>query len=186
MNEITNHSELTVEKKLEGEYKRDRYLMYAAYALGFAIIMGILFAMGAGLLGLIVVPAYPFLLSKLIIPATFYLVQREEKMDISGGKLTLSTIYGKRKQKILLKMRIGNFDAIVPYNRDEEYRKQCDAYEADIRIECVSTMTHPDIYCAYGTNDYEEKVICFFEVTTKGLRVLKFLNKNTVITEVSR
>lgn len=186
MNEITNHSELTVEKVKEGTYKRDRMLMWAAYIIAPLALIAFFSILKMTFFALILVPVYPFLLTKVIKPATFIYVDKEEKMDISGGKLTLSTILGKRKQKIHLKMRIGSFDAIVPYNRDEEYRKQCDAFEADKRVECVSTMSHPDVYCAYGTNDYDEKIICFFEVTTKGLRVLKFLNKNTVITEVSR
>lgn len=184
MNEITNHAELTVQKKLEGTYKKERIAMYIAYGLGLVVLLALLASIGMLLLGLIIVPVYPFLLSKVIIPATFYLVDREEKMDVSGGTLTLSTIYGKRKQKILVKMKVSSFDAIVPYN--DEYKAQCDAFQADKRFEAVSTMTNPEIYCAYGTNDYEEKVICFFEVTNKALRVMKFLNKNTVVTEVSR
>ena len=184
MNEITNHAELTVQKKLEGRYKKERFAMYAAYGIALILVLAILAKMGLLLLGLIVVPVYPFLLSKVIIPATFHLVDREEKMDISGGTLTLSTIYGKKKQKILVKMKVSSFDAIVPYN--DEYKKECDAFAADKRFEAVSSMSSPEIYCAYGTNDYEEKVICFFEVTNKALRVMKFLNKNTVVTQVSR
>ncbi|MBE6572929.1 MAG: hypothetical protein E7652_00880 [Ruminococcaceae bacterium] len=184
MNEITNHAELTVEKKLEGDYKKARRLMWAAYIVipvAFIILFSIL---KMTFFALIIVPVYPFLLSKVIIPATYIYVDREEKMSIAGGMLTLSTIYGKRKQKILVKMRISSFDAIVPYN--DEYKAQCDAFEADKRYEAVSTMSNPEIYCAYGTNDYEEKIICFFEVTNKALRVMKFLNKNTVVTQVSR
>ena len=184
MNEITNHAELTVQKKIEGKYKKERFAMYGVYVLILVVFMLILYFMDLMLLALIVLPVYPFLLSKVIIPATFYLVDKEEKMDISGGTLTLSTILGKKKQKILVKMKVSSFDAIVPYN--DEYKAQCDAFEYDKRFEAVSTMSNPEIYCAYGTNDYEERVICFFEVTNKAIRVMKFLNKNTVITEVSR
>ena len=185
MNEITNHADLTVEKKLEGKYKRNRILMYVAYVMGFVVIMAILFALGMGLLGLIAVPAYPLLLSKLIIPATFLYVSIEEKMDISGGHLTLSTIYGKRKSKDHCKIKVSSFDAIAPYN-NEEYKKAADEFKYDKRYEAVSSMNHPDVYYAYGTNEFGEKVICFFEVTNKALKVMKFLNKKTVVTEVSR
>ncbi len=184
MNEITNHAELTVEKKLEGAYRRNRILMYAAYVMGFVLIMVVLFACGLGLLGLIAVPAYPIVLTKVIIPATFHFVSIEEKMDVSGGHLTLSTIYGKKKSKDLCKIKVSSFDVIAPYKDD--YKKDADAFKYDKRYEAVSSMKHPDVYFAYGTNEFGEKVICFFEVTNKALKVMKFLNKKTVVTEVSR
>lgn len=185
MNEITNHADLTVEKKLEGAYKRNRMLMYAAYALGLIVIVALFSVIGLTLLGILMIPLYPFLLSKLIIPATFQYVSIEEKMDISGGHLTLTTIYGKKKAKDLCKIKVSLFDAIAPYN-NEEYKKAADDFKYDKRYEAVSSMNHPDVYYAYGTNEFGEKVICFFEVTNKALKVMKFLNKKTVITEVSR
>lgn len=185
MNEITNHADLTVEKKVEGAYKRNRLLMKLAYVFGIVVILALLFAIGWGLLGLIIVPVYPFLLSKLIIPMTSPLVNIEEKMDISGGHLTLTTIYGKKKSKDHCKIKVSLFDAIAPYN-NEEYKAAADSFQYDKRYEAVSSMGHPDVYYAYGTNEFGEKVICFFEVTNKALKVMKFLNKKTVVTEVSR
>lgn len=185
MNEITNHADLTVEKKVEGTYKRNRMLMKVAYVLGLVLILALLAVAEMLLLGLIIVPVYPFLLSKLIIPLTSPYVNIEEKMDISGGHLTLSTIYGKVKSKDLCKIKISLFDAIAPYN-NEEYKKAADEFKYDKRYEAVSSMDHPDVYYAYGTNEFGEKVICFFEVTNKALKVMKFLNKKTVMTEVSR
>ena len=186
MNEITNHADLTVEKKVEGAYKRNRMLMKVAYIVA-PIVLLILFSVaGMLLLGLIMVLAlYPFLLSKLIIPLTSPLVNIEQKMDISGGNLTLTTIYGKKKSKDLCKIKVSSFDAIAPYNNDE-YKADADAFKYDKRYEAVSSMKHPDVYYAYGTNEFGEKVICFFEVTNKALKVMRFLNKKTVVTEVSR
>lgn len=186
MNEITNHADLTVEKKVEGAYKRNRLLMKIAYIVA-PILLLVLFSLADMLLlGLIMVLAlYPFLLSKLIIPATSHLVNIEEKMDISGGNLTLTTIYGKKKSKDLCKIKVSLFDAIAPYN-NEEYKKAADEFKYDKRYAAVSSMDHPDVYYAYGTNEFDEKVICFFEVTNKALKVMKFLNKKTVVVEVSR
>ncbi len=185
MNEITNHAELTVEKKLEGEYKRNRLLMYIAYGLGLVVIMAVLFAVKLSFFAILMIPLYPFLLSKLIIPLTFHYVSLEEKMDISGGHITLTTIYGKKKSKDLVKMKVSEFDVIAPYNNDQ-YKAAADSFAYDKRYEAVSSMKHPDVYYAYGTNEYGQKVILFFEVTNKALKVMKFLNKNTVVTEVSR
>lgn len=184
MNEITNHAELTVELKKEGKYLRNRWLMISAYIFGFILILGILFALNLGLLGLIMVPAYPFLLSKLIVPITFCYVDIEKKMDISGGNLTLSTIYGKRKKVDNIVVKVSQLDAIMPYR--DEYKKIADEYDATLRYEAVSSMSHPDVYFAYYTNEKGEKVILFFEVVNKALKVLKFLNSKTVVVEVSR
>lgn len=186
MNEITNHAELTVEKKVEGVYRRNRLLMKIAYIVA-PILLLILFALvDMTLMGIILVCAlYPFILSKIIIPMTFIYVSLEEKMDISGGHITLSTIYGKKKSKEHCKYKVSMFDAIAPYNNDE-YKKAADDFAADKRYEVVSSMSHPDVYYAYGTNEYGEKVILFFEVTNKAIKVMKFLNKKTVVTEVSR
>lgn len=187
MNEITNHADLTVEKKKEGKYMRNRILMYIAYVIAPIIVIAILhFTMDGLLIGLIaIVPTYPFLLAKVIIPMTKPLIDIEEKMDISGGHLTLTTIYGKKKSKDHCKIKVSLFDAIAPYN-NPEYKKAADEFKYDKRYEAVSSMAHPDVYYAYGTNEFGEKVICFFEVTNKGLKVMKFLNKKTVVTEVSR
>ena len=184
MNEITNHAELTVEKKKEGTYKRNRSLMILAYVLGLFVIIGLIIL---NAVFIILIPLYPVLLTKLIIPLTFWRVDLEEKMDISGGTLTLTEIYGKKKSKDLITIKVSLFDAIVPYNRDPKYKAQCDAYKYDKRYEAVSSMSHEDVYCAYGENEYGEKVICFFEATNRALKVMKFLNKNgTVVEEMSR
>ena len=97
----------------------------------------------------------------------------------------MTTIYGKKKSKDLCKIKVSSFDAIAPYN-NEEYKKAADEFKYDKRYEAVSSMNHPDVFYAYGTNEFGEKVICFFEVTNKALKVMKFLNKKTVVTEVSR
>ena len=187
MNEITNHAELTVEKKIEGKYKTNRLLMKIGYGVGLIVCVAIFFMLDLALLGIIMIPLYPVLLTKLIIPLTFWRVDLEEKMDISGGTLTLTEIYGKKKSKDLIAIKVSLFEAIVPYNRDPKYKAQCDAYKYDKRYEAVSSMSHDDVYCAYGENEYGEKVICFFEATNKALKVMKFLNKNgTVVEEMSR
>ena len=66
MNEITNHADLTVEKKVEGAYKRNRMLMKVAYIVA-PIVLLILFSVaGMLLLGLIMVLAlYPTSPSKM-------------------------------------------------------------------------------------------------------------------------
>lgn len=195
MNEITNHAELTVEKKKEGKYLLKRILMNASYwALPILLILitsiiseieingerGPDFVM----LAILFIPVWIFLCPKLVRPLTFIYVDIEEKMDISGGTLTLSKIMGKRKKKDYIAVKVSELEVIKPYR--DEYRQEADTYNADVRIECVASMKGADVYFAYYTNEEGKNVLMFFEATEKALRVMKFLNSKTVVAEVSR
>ena len=193
MNEITNHAELTVEKKLEGKYLLNRILMIAAY-IAVPILMFFLFALledyagltGGGYIAVFFIPIWAFLCPKLVVPLTFPYVDIEEKMDVSGGNLTLTRIYGKRKSVNYIKVKVADLDAIVPY-REEEYKKQIKEFGTPDRvIECVSSMDHPDVYCAYYTDEKGKKIVMYFEAVEKALKVFKFLNNKTVVVPVSR
>lgn len=192
MNEITNHAELTVERKKEGKYRLQRMLMIAGY-IAVPIFIFILFAIledkagltGGGYISVFFIPIWAFLCPKLVVPFTWLYVSIEEKMDVSGGTLTLSRIYGQRKSVEYIKVKVADLDAIVPY-REEQYKKQIKEFGGDRVIECVSSMNHPDVYCAYYTNEKGEKVVMYFEAIEKALAVFKFLNSKTVVVPVSR
>ena len=190
MNEITNHAELTVERKKEGKYRLKRILMIAAY-FAVPVLVFVIFAIledarvvgGGGYIAVFFIPIWAFLCPKVVVPFTFLYVDIEEKMDVSGGTLTLSRIYGKRKEQTYIKVKVADLDAIVP-NRDE-YKEQIKNFGADRVIECVSSMNHPDVYCAYYTDEKGQKVVMYFEVVEKALKIFKFLNANTVVVPVS-
>lgn len=190
MNEITNHAELTVEKKKEGKYLVKRILnlsLSVVIPLVLFIITAVISENGGPdlvMLAILFIPVWVFLYPKVFKPLTFIYVDIEEKMDISGGTLTLSKIMGKRKNKDYIAVKCSELEAIKPYR--DEYRKEADEYNADIRIECVSSMKHKDVYYAYYTNEAGKKVLMFFEMTEKAIKVMKFLNSKTVVAEVSR
>lgn len=191
MNEITNHAELTVEKKKEGVYLFKRILMHAFY-WGLPVILFIIFALISDvfngpdlvMVSILFIPIWIFVCPKVVKPLTFIYVDIEEKMDISGGTLTLSKIQGKRKEIPYISVTVSELEAIKPYRG--EYKEEADKYKADRRIECVATMKGEDVYYAYYTNAEGKKIIMFFEATEKALRVMKFLNSKTVVVETSR
>ena len=190
MNEITNHAELTVVKKKEGKHLV-MWLLNNAISVFVPLAVFIITAVieetgGPALtaLGIFFIPIWCFLYPKLIRPLTVIYVDIEEKMDISGGTLTLSRIMGRRKKKDYIAVKAADLEAVKPYRDD--YRKEADEYKADIRIQCVSTMKHKDVYFAYYTNEAGKKVLMFFEMTEKAISVMKFLNSKTVVAEVSR
>lgn len=193
MNEITNHAELTVEKKLEGKYLLNRILMISAY-IAVPVLVFFLFAFlednagltGGGYISVFFIPIWAFLCPKVVLPFTYLYVDIEEKMDVSGGNLTLTRIYGKRKPVEYIKVKVADLDAIIPY-REEASKKQIAAFGTPDRvIECVSSMSHPDVYCAYYTDEKGKKVVMYFEAVEKALKVFKFLNSKTVVVPVSR
>ena len=213
MNEITNHAELTVERKKEGAYKRDRTLMMLTYWLFLPIvIIAVLIPFQFQAFLFVIIPVYPFLISKVIKPATWYLVDQEYRMDISGGTLSLYQIFGKntevgkRDSMRLAEVKVSQLEAIAPYNggserfgeegtgiSDEEKarykelaRKEIAAYDPEVSIEAVSTMSHPDVYYVLFVDENERKTVAYFEATDKALKVCKFLNNKTVVVPVSR
>jgi len=190
MNEITNHAELTVEKKKEGLYLFKRILMWSFY-IGLPVLLFIIFAIISEVGGpdlvmasILFIPIWIFLCPKLVKPITFMYVDIEEKMDVSGGTLTLSKILGKRKEIPYIAVKVADLEAIKPYRG--EYKAEADEYKADRRIECVATMKGNDVYYAYYTDENAKKVLMFFEGTEKALKVMKFLNSETVVVETAR
>ena len=192
MNEITNHAELTVERKKEGWYLVRRILMIFAY-ISLPIIIFLIFALledaneklnGIAFIGIFFIPIWVFLCPKVVKPLTFKYVDIEEKMDISGGTLTLSKILGKRKEIPYISVKVSDLEVINPYR--DEYKAEADNYPADRRIQCVASMKDNDVYYAYFTDENGKKTLLFFEGTEKALKVMKFLNSNTVVVETSR
>ncbi|MBQ7160968.1 MAG: hypothetical protein IJR90_04610 [Clostridia bacterium] len=192
MNEITNHAELTVERKKEGVYLLKRILMIGAYVT-LPIVIFLIFAVledfneklnGIAFIGIFFIPIWIFLLPKVVKPLTFKYVDIEEKMDVSGGTLTLSKILGKRKEIPYISVKVADLEAINPYR--DEYKKEADEYAADRTIKCVASMKGPDVYYAYFTDENGKKTLLFFEGTEKALKVMKFLNGKTVVVETAR
>ena len=76
MNEISNYAMYAMDKKVEGEYKKKRQVMIAIYILipiAVIVLFSILAAIGPDLtfFAIILIPVYPFLLTKLIKPLTW-------------------------------------------------------------------------------------------------------------------
>ena len=192
MNEITNHAELTVERKKEGTYLLKRILMYVAY-ISLPVLIFLFFAIleeinpkmnGMAFIGIFFIPIWIFVCPKVVKPLTFKYVDVEEKMDISGGTLTLSKILGKRKEVTYTSVKVADLEVINPYRG--EYRAEADGYAADRTVRCVASMKDEDVYYAYYTDDDGKKNLLFFEGTEKALKVMKFLNSKTVVVETHR
>ena len=194
MNEITNHAELTIERKREGVYLLKRILMHLAY-WSLPVVIFLIFAImeefnnnliGIAFIGIFFIPIWIFVCPKVVKPITFIYVDIEEKMDISGGTLTLSKILGKRKEVPYTAVKVSDLEVIAPYR--DEYKADAVNYEktADVVVRCVNSMKDPDVYYAYYTDEEGKKNLLYFIATEKALKVMKFLNEKTVVVDVKR
>ena len=123
---------------------------------------------------------------KVVKPLTFKYVDIEEKMDISGGTLTLSRILGKRNEVPYISVKVSDLEVIAPYR--DEYKKAADDYEktADRVVRCVNSMKDEDVYYGCFTDENGKKILLYFLATEKSLKVMKFLNDRTVVVDVKR
>ena len=185
-NEMANFAELTVTKKLQGTYLVKRVLMILAYILVPLLILIGLLAVGAGAVGLIVyIPVmYTFFLPRIIIPATYRYVQIEYEYEIAAGDMSAAYIYGRRSRKeIVGPITVSSMETIAPYR--DTYKAAADDPSIQKRYEAVAYMGHPDNYYAIFRDDEGKKCVLFFQATNKVLKLLRFLNRSTVVTEVS-
>ena len=192
MNEISNYAMYAVEKKVEGEYKRNRMLMVLLYILFPVLLLlffGIiaLFGIDLSFFGILFIPIYVFLLPKVIKPLTWRWVDITYRYEISMGNFTVATIYGEGDESYAWKnfeVKVRDLLRIEPYT--EEMKKELSKEKFEKVYEATSSMSNPDTYFATFYDENERYCVVYFEVTEKVLKVLKFLNKNTVVKQVSK
>ena len=192
MNEISNYAMYAMDKKVEGEYKKKRQVMIAIYILipiAVIVLFSILAAIGPDLtfFAIILIPVYPFLLTKLIKPLTWKWVDISYRYEISMGNFTVATIYGEGDDSYAWKnfeVKAYSLLRIEPYT--DEAKEELKKEKFEKIYEATSSINHPDNYFATFYDENERYCMVYFEATEKVLKVLKFLNKNTVVTQVSK
>ena len=175
-NEFGNYVEYCVEKRPEGNYRRNRILLVLACVLvGFSIIPIVTYSvMGKALIYLVPVwmgccgIAYWYLSRFVNIEYEYRVIQGEFQMDI---------IYGQRQRKELMSCRVRDMEIIHPL--DEEGRKAlalCDHVD-----ECSISRKQPtpDIYYFTYTEN-GKKYGLIFEATKKTLDIMKFYNASVL------
>ena len=130
------------------------------------------------------VPLCPTVLTIVIRMTSYRYFGIEYEYSIGHGTLTVTEIRGKSHRVIQFQSSISELTTIAPYRyTPEDLRRR----KADSRvIEAISTISSPDLYYAVATDPANPsvKVFLLFEATEKMLRLLKFHNPNTVVTQV--
>ncbi len=177
-NAASNFVNYDVKKKAEGKYGFARVLMLIGY-----IVFVLVFAGGLAAAKLYPIIALTPMLTWILILCTWRFVSIEYEYYILDGEFKLMKVYGSKNMRVLCRTRVSGMELIAPYC--DEYKAEVDKISASHRIEGVSSMSAPDIYCAVF-EDGGEKYAVLFEVTEKTLKVLRYYNQNTVISKPTR
>ncbi len=163
----------TIEKKVEGKYALQR-IAYIVGAVAASIILCALCIISKLLVYLTPVV---FMLCVVIFKYLFIYFQIEYRYTIEHGVFTMEKVFGAKKCKKYYEITISEAEAIIPF-------KDVDQSPADIVYpSCVSTKTPtPDLYAIIAQNG-GKRHIAYFEATKKTLKIMKYHNKSTVITE---
>ena len=163
----------TVTKKVEGKYLLHRLLMILGY-----IVFGMALIFGFYLAHLYQFIAFIILVEWIVIFFTWRYVSIEYRYETVSGGIKFYTVYGGKKKKLLLDMRIKDFLTVKPYGAEtdgEEYAEE---------LFCLSSEKDaPDRYVAIYKNAEGRLCTVHFEATQKALKIMRFYNSETVITD---
>lgn len=193
-NEITNSTDFTVEKK-GADVKFKKFLVKFGLIGGPLIILMILClvlsftvpnAVGyvTGIFLIVMVPLYYCnLLPKFIFPAVFKYTEVEYEYVLKAGHFTINYIYGRKKRENYMpESLVSSMEVIAPYK--DEYRKMVDEGKFDNEYIAYSVPDHVNNYCMIFANEKGEKCCAIFQCNEKILKILKFLNNNTVVGKI--
>lgn len=173
-----NSYEYIVKQKSEGVWRWRRFAMVALYVLltlAFLVtFLAINFPWAITFLPLLV---------WMLIFFTWRFVSPEYEYAMLSGEITFTTIWGGKTRKKLFSVNIKDFSAIAPYDEAAEAFVSAQKCNRDFR--CMSSLQAPDLY--YGIFMLEdEKCVVYFEATEKALKILKYYNRVTVVTETQK
>ena len=172
-NESSNFTEYTVEKRVEGTYRRNRILFNLAFIILAISIFPLVTVEGIGRmfiffvpvwLGTICLPFYKFFSRYVNIEYSYCVIRGEFQMDI---------VYGQRKRKEVMSALVRDMKVIRPY--DEQGKQDVAACEKVYDCSISQKKPSPDVYY-FIFDDEGVSTGVIFEATNKTMQVMKFYN----------
>ena len=148
---------------------------YVVYALG-------VFIFGASTEFMVYLLALVPLSTWMLVFFTWRYVAVEYEYSFVSGTMTLSKILGGRARKRVLDIRIKELHTIAPY--DGDYIKKAEEFQPEKSYDFVSSMQSPDVYYALFETPEGRRGIIYFEATKAALKILRYYNSDTVLSEV--
>lgn len=172
--------EYVVDKKVEGSFLLRRILMialYAVYVLAFFIV-GVITRLGVPMLALIPITLW------ILIWLTWPYCRIEYEYALFDGNLSFSAIYGGRRRREQFSMRISTAEGVAPIG--EKYDHLVVEFEpTKVYNGLSSDKDAKDAYFLLFEDEDGERCVFYFEATARMLRILKYYNAGTVVTDVS-
>lgn len=163
----------TVEKKVEGKYALHRVL----YILGVVLASVALCAACIYVKLLVYFTPVMFMLCVIIFKYLFIYFQIEYRYTIEHGVFTMEKVFGGKKCKNYYQIKLSDADMIVPFS-DVAVTKGDTVYDS-----CVSLKNPTQDLYAIITKNGERKSIAYFEATKKTLKIMRYHNQNTVLSD---
>ena len=173
-----NVADYTVAKKPEGSFKVMKTLFWPLVAV-IMLTLIVLFIFINPYLGLAFI-----VFSILMIIALNFLVYRyfqiEYSYAIENGELIATTIYGNKSDKLMLRIKMNQVDAVAPYA--DEYKAAADDPTIAERLDLRSCQGAADAFYALYHYEDGKRGVMLFEACEKTLKAFKYYNsRNTVI-----
>lgn len=174
MNDMINHAEVAVKRKLDSELlfkKLLLILLYVAFSLVFfAICYKIKFVQICALLPLFV---------WMLVFVTWRYTDIEYEYVVSSGELSLAVIYGNRTRKKMLEVKISEAEKIAPYN--DAAKASLGSVQIKNVYNILKSKSYENAYYALFDIPKKGKTIVLFEGNEKALKIMRFYNPRTII-----
>lgn len=170
-----NTYEYGIDKKFDGPLKKKADLLKIGYVLFTILLCGILFAIKF-FWGIAIVP----LVLYIVIICTWRFVQIDYRYSIETGKFTLRRKYGKNKGRpqVVAEFRVKSAALIKPL---ADSAAEIANFAPTVVIDATPSADDPDLYCILYTDDNGQKCQINIQVTQQGLKLLRYYNENTVM-----
>lgn len=174
MNDMTNHVEVAVKRKLDSELMVKKILLillYIVFTLGFfGLFFYIKFVQICALL-----PVFVWML----VFFTWRYTDVEYEYIVSSGEISVAAIYGNRVRKKMLEMKISEIERIAPY--DDAEKEKLAGMEIKNVYNILREKDSPDAYFALFDLPKKGRSVLLFEKDERALKVMRFYNARTVI-----
>ena len=174
MNE-NNEFDYTVAKKVEGKYRIYRILMVLLY-----VLFGSVYFIGMAIAHLYPIMAFTPLLVWILVFFTWRFVSIEYRYETVSGGIKFYNVYGGKKKKLILEMRIKEFEEISPIDPETKARIAETGFDKSYNF-ARSENDDTDKYFASFKDKDGRHCILYFEATEQALKILRFYNSKTTV-----
>ena len=172
-----NYFEYASEQKPEGKFFILRIILIALY-FAFAAV----YFLVAYITRIIPIVAILPIFLWMLIFFTWRYTSPDYKYTIESGIFTFSIGYVKNKKKSKSSFKISTATAIMPL---EQAKEEIAKFAPAASYSSVPSVKSEDVYVALYTDNYGKKCAMYFVATSQALRLLRFHNSRTVVTQTA-